>query len=107
MAYDEGLQARVDELTESWQLSTKRMFGGLAYFSEGGMCFAIGDDEMLIKTGNDQIKQELLQQPGIRQATMGKRTMHNWVFARDEAIADDDKLRKLLRVGRAGADSEQ
>ena len=47
MAYDEGLEARIDDITRRWsmpELTKKKMFGGIGYLLSGNMAFGIWKD---------------------------------------------------------------
>ena len=100
MAYSTALEARIDKLTLDWSpaLTKKKMFGGLAYFSEGQMCFAIRGDELLLHL-NDAQAAVLITKPGIHEAHMGQRVMKNWQQGGNEAIDTDADLLSLLEVG--------
>ena len=98
MAYDISLEARIDSLTVDWELTKQELFGGLGYFLESTMCFAIRGDELLLRLDYAKVH-GLLKKPGVHTAEMGARTMKNWIQAGGDAIADDDDLKSLLVIG--------
>lgn len=98
MAYDITLEQRIDKLTSPWGLGKKKMFGGLGYFVNGNMCFAIRRDELLLRLDDEQAG-TLLKITGVHIAQMGPKVMKNWLEAGGEAIATDAKLLDLLTIG--------
>ena len=52
--YDRGLTTQLHELTATlFDLEETRMFGGLAYMMNGHICFALWDDFLVIRIGNE------------------------------------------------------
>jgi hypothetical protein len=101
MPYNTELEVRIDQTTVAWGklLGKRKMFSGLAYFIAGNMCFAIRDDELLLRL-DDKQADELLKSPGVHIAVMGKRQMKNWLQAGGPAIAGPAQLLALLTIGR-------
>lgn len=102
MAYDTGLEQRIDEATADWDLGLpkKRMFSGIGYFLNGNMVFGIHKDELVVRVNEPEGK-GLLGRAGVRPFQMGdKAAMKNWYFAGGDAIAEDAKLAELLELSR-------
>jgi TfoX/Sxy family transcriptional regulator of competence genes len=101
MAYDTGLETRIDEITEQWEepLTKKKMFGGLGYFIYGNMCFGIHKDDLILRATPEE-GDELLLKKGIRVFDMTGRPMKSWFMANDDAISEDINLHELLIIGR-------
>ena len=52
--YDHGQATRLHKLTATlFDLDETRMFGGLAYMMNGHICFALWDDYLVIRIGNE------------------------------------------------------
>lgn len=101
MAYDTALEERIDGLSADWGLGKKKMFGGLGYFLDGVMCFAVRGDELLLRVEADVGQSdELLKVDEVHVAAMGARPMKNWLQAGGAAIAEDRDLLALMEVGR-------
>ena len=101
MAYSFELEKRIDTAAQELdlRLKKKKMFGGLAYFAKGGnMAFAIRHDDLLFRVHEGEVD-ELMELEGIQAATMGGRTMRDWLQASGVAIASDDDLAELLTIG--------
>lgn len=100
VAHDVRLEAAIDglALTAGWRLEKSNMFGGLAYFTHGNMCFAIMGEALLFRVGKEWTT-DYLRWPGVHEATMGSRTMRGWLLAGGEAVADASRLQALLDVG--------
>ena len=101
MSYDTDLEKRIDQVIQRWgvELGKKKMFGGLGYFINGNMCFAIRGDQVLLRLEEAQAA-KLVERPGVYEAVMGSRPMKNWLEAGGEAIDTPDKLLEILAIGR-------
>ncbi len=104
MAYDLKLEARIDRLTDSWELDKKKMFGGVGYKLGGNLACGIHKDELIVRAAAEQVS-ELLKQPGIRNFDMGRGPMKGWLLAGGPAIKTDESLLKLLEISRDYASS--
>jgi TfoX/Sxy family transcriptional regulator of competence genes len=102
MAYDLGLEERVEDVIASWGMDVpkKKIFGGLGYFLNGNMVFGIAGDDLIVKT-DEATGEKLLKEPGIRPFKFGDRpAMKSWLLAGGDALADDDNLVRLLKLSR-------
>ncbi len=102
MAYDEGLEKRIDEVLGEWglQLAKKKMFGGIGYLVQGNMCFGISRDKLLVRSDEAGAK-AMLQRTNTEPFQMGKMPPSTtWVLAGGEAIASSEKLSELMAIGR-------
>jgi TfoX/Sxy family transcriptional regulator of competence genes len=104
VAYDEALAQRVRvRLAAMPGMADKRMFGGLAFLSEGRLTVCVTGDDLLVRVGRDAAA-EALTRPGARVADMGGRTMAGWVVvdgaALDDAALDGwlDRSREFVRT---------
>ncbi len=98
MAYDIELENRIDKLSEGWELTKKKMFGGIGYLAGGNMAFGIHKDELIIRASEKE-GEGLLAKPGVRIFDMTGRPMKNWFMAGGDAIKSDEKLLELLETG--------
>ncbi|MFI7599245.1 TfoX/Sxy family protein [Actinoplanes sp. NPDC049681] len=100
MAYDEALAQRIRDLLASVPgITDKRMFGGLAFLTDGNLTVALMGDDLMVRVGRDAAEQALTA-PGARPCDIGGRLMRGWVLV-DGAVLDDDVLDAW--VGRARA----
>jgi TfoX/Sxy family transcriptional regulator of competence genes len=100
VAYDEALAERVrDRMTALPGVTDKRMFGGLAFLTEGNMTVGVVGDDLLVRVGRDA-EDEALARPGARRFDMTGRPMAGWVVV-DGAMLDDDALLDWLDRARA------
>jgi TfoX/Sxy family transcriptional regulator of competence genes len=104
VAYDEALAERVrDRMTALPGVTDKRMFGGLAFLTEGNMTVGVVGDDLLVRVGRDA-EDEALARPGARRFDMTGRPMAGWVVV-DGAMLDDDALLDWLDRARAFVDT--
>ncbi len=88
MAYDTGLEERIDEVVAEWQVDVlkRKMFGGLGYFINRNMAFGVKGDELIVKA--DEVTAAiLLDEPGMGPFEFGGRSMKAWLLAALESLA--------------------
>ena len=65
--YDRGLATRLHKLTATLIDPKKtRIFGGLAYMMNGHICFALSDDYLVIRVGNESASKFVEDNPYAR-----------------------------------------
>ena len=91
MAYDDQLAERVREhLADVPGVADKRMFGGLAFLTDGHMTVCVAGDDLMVRVGKDDTERALTE-PGAGPMEMKGRAMTGWVLV-DGAHLDDDAL---------------
>ena len=100
MAYDTGLEERIDELVAGWDVDVAKhkMFGGLGYFINRNMAFGVKGDELIVKA-DEVTTGKLLDEPGMGPFEFGGRSMKAWLLAAPEVL-DEDNLPRLLEISR-------
>ena len=100
MAYDTGLEERIDELVAGWDVDVakRKMFGGLGYFINRNMAFGVKGDELIVKA-DEVTAAKLLDEPGMGPFEFGGRSMKAWLLAAPEVL-DEDNLPRLLEISR-------
>jgi TfoX/Sxy family transcriptional regulator of competence genes len=100
MAYDETLAERVrDRFAGLPGVTDKRMFGSLAFLTDGRLTVGVTGDDLMVRVGPDAAD-EALALPGAQLMVMGGRRMRGWVRV-DGAELDDDVLTGWLDRARA------
>jgi TfoX/Sxy family transcriptional regulator of competence genes len=100
VAYDEGLAERVrDRLAELPGVTDKRMFGGIAFLTDGNMTVGVTGDDLLVRVG-PEATDAALARPGARLFDMTGRPMRGWVVV-DGAELDDDVLVEWIELARS------
>ena len=90
MAYDEVLAQRLrDRLTDP-AVTERKMFGGLAFFTNGNMTVGVSGDELIVRLGAPEIPAALAR-PGVRPFESGGRAMKSWILV-DAGHLDDASL---------------
>jgi hypothetical protein len=99
MAYDEGLEARIDELMEEREgYEKKKMFGGICYLKSGNMAFGIWKDHLIVRCGPER-HAEYLKQEHIREFDITGRPMSGWVMVAPDGIEEDSELANWMDIG--------
>jgi TfoX/Sxy family transcriptional regulator of competence genes len=100
MAYDEKLAERLHErLDVDPAVRAKKMFGGLAFLTNGNMTVGVHADELIVRLPPDGIEAALTR-PGVRPFVVGGRGMRGWVLVASEQL-DDPELDGWIAEARA------
>ncbi len=107
MAYDEGLEARIDEMTDEWQgHEKKKLFGGICYLRSGNMAFGIWKEYLIVRCGPERYR-ECLGLKHTREFDVTGKSMSGWVMVAPEGVEEDRQLAKWLRIGHTYSSSLQ
>ena len=105
MAFDGGLAERVRDETDGQPLlSERRMFGGLAFLSDGNMCFAVIGSDLLVRVGPEAYA-ACLALPHVREMDLTGRPLRGLVLVAAEGLSEDGPLRDWLNRGLAFTDT--
>ncbi len=103
MAYDEGLEARIDEITDEWEsYEKKKMFGGICYLHSGNMAFGIWKDYLIVRMA-PSLAEEKRHQPHVGEFDLTGKPMKGWVMVEKGSWDDTVALDGWLRIGKAFA----
>lgn len=97
MAWDRGLEELLrEDMAPSGRFAERRMFGGLAFFSDGNMLAGLISRGIFYRIGKEA-SVDALTRPGVAPFQMGRmRTLGGIVLLGDEAAGDDALRRTLL-----------
>ena len=99
MAYDEELALRLQGLLgDEDGLTTKEMFGGLAFLVHGNMAVAASGKGGLMVRVDPAHSDVLLERPHASRMVMGGREMDGWLRV-DESQLDDAQLAEWVARG--------
>ena len=99
MAYDEGLGERIREaLSDRFDVSEKRMFGGLAFLVRGHMCVGIVKDDLMVRVGPESYE-HLVREPHARQMDFTGRPIKGFLYVEPEGYESDTDLRRWVLRG--------
>jgi len=91
MAYDEALADRIrDRLADLPGVTDKRMFGGIAFLTNGNMTVGVSGADLMVRVGKEN-SAKALEQPGARPFDLTGRPMAGWILV-DGAFLDDEAL---------------
>jgi len=100
MAFDDGLAERLrDRLREATGVNEKKMFGGLAFLTDGNMTVGVHGDDLIARIAPDETAGALAE-PGVRPFDITGRPMRGWVLVAGEAL-DDAVLDRWAEQARA------
>ena len=95
--YDHGLATRLHELTaRAFDHKENRMFGGLAYMMNGQIWFALWDDYLVIRIGNESASQLVEGDPHARLFDLNGKTVKGWVMIATDALGEDEDLQNYI-----------
>ena len=98
MAYDEGLAERLREIfADRYDVSEKRMFGGLAFMLHGHMCCGIVNDTLMARVGLDQYA-DALRRPHAREMDFTGKAMKGFVYVDPAGFEADEDLRDWVAL---------
>lgn len=105
MAYDAGLETRIDDTCADWPHYTKKkMFGGIGYLHAGNMAFGIWKDNLVVRCGAER-QTESLSQPHTLPFDVTSKAMTGWIMVEPPGFSEDDALSAWLELGRGFAGS--
>ncbi|MBI3073298.1 MAG: TfoX/Sxy family protein [Deltaproteobacteria bacterium] len=96
MSYDEKLAERLRErLLGRRGVTSKEMFGGVAYMLDGKMFVGIVKDELMVRVGPAR-HDEALDEKGARTMDFTGKPMRGYVFVAPAGYRADDALDKWI-----------
>ena len=99
MAYDEQLAARVRaRLKGQPALIEKKMFGGLAYMSQGKMFAGILNSDLVVRVG-PEANDSALKKPHTRPMDFTGRPMKGYIYVSPDGVKTAAHLRTWLTRG--------
>ena len=97
MAYDEALAQRLHErFADDPAVTAKKMFGGLAFLTNGNMTVGVHADELIVRIDPASVA----GRPGVRPFEVGGRTMPGWILVAGEVL-DDPVLDDWVALAKA------
>jgi hypothetical protein len=100
MAFDDALAERVRErLRDAVGADEKKMFGGLAFLTDGTMTVGVHGDDLIARIAPADTDAALTES-GVRLFDITGRPMRGWILVAGETL-DDDILDGWIRHARA------
>ena len=104
MAYDEKTAERVREvLSDRRDVVEKTLMGGLCFMVDGSMCCSVSGRGGLLVRVDARSHVQILAEPHVRQADMGRRIMTGFVRVAPEGYRTGAALRRWIERGIAAA----
>jgi TfoX N-terminal domain len=89
MAYDDALAERIrDLIRDRVGMVEKKMFGGLAFLTNGNMTVGVHGDDLIVRISPDD-NDIALTRPGVRPFDITPRPMRGWIMVAGEVLDDD------------------
>ena len=99
MAYDSGLEKRIDALIAATDgIEKKKMFGGVCYQLGGNIALGIWKSSLIVRT-DPATAREKLQQEYVRPFDVTGRPMKGWLLVDAGAWPDGAALKGWLAMG--------
>lgn len=96
MAYDEHLAARVREiLSDREGVTSKQMFGGIAFMLSGNMACGVIKDDLCLRLG-EELGEQALAEPHTRLMDFTGKPMKGFVYVSPEGTERDGDLRRWV-----------
>jgi TfoX/Sxy family transcriptional regulator of competence genes len=100
MAFDDALAERIrDRVRDTAGVREKRMFGGLAFLTDGNMTVGVHGDDLIVRLAPDDTDKALAE-PGVRPFDITGRPMRGWILVAGEVL-DGDILDEWIARARA------
>ncbi len=98
MAYDEGLAERIRmALSETPDVTEKKMFGGLSFLVAGNMACGVLD-RLIVRVGKEKYA-DALARPHVREMDFTGRSMRGWVYVEPDGYESDADLQAWVKEG--------
>ncbi len=100
MAYNERLAKRVRRVLKpaSFELSERKMFGGIAFMLGDHMCCGVLNDDLIVRVGPDGYD-EAMTRPNTRPMDLTGKPMRGLVFVDEGGTKQDPSLRRWVQRG--------
>ena len=99
MPYDERLARRVDQLLSARaDVTSRKMFGGLAFMLNGNMSVGVHRDKLMVRVGPEGYE-DALERPHCQPMDITGRPMKGWVMVDAEGVAADADLAAWVGLG--------
>lgn len=97
MAYDERLAERVRRaFPQGVRVTEKKMFGGISFLVDGGMCCGVVKDDLVVRVGKSA-HEEAIAQPHARPMDFTGRPMRGFVYVSPAGLRNRRALEKWIR----------
>jgi TfoX/Sxy family transcriptional regulator of competence genes len=99
MAFDEALAERIrNRLGDAVGINEKKMFGGLAFLTDGNMTVGVHGGDLIARIAPDDTDRALAE-PGVRPFDITGRPMRGWILVAG-GVLDDGVLDSWIRRAR-------
>jgi TfoX/Sxy family transcriptional regulator of competence genes len=106
MAYDEELAERVRGHLGDRETHERKMFGGLAFLTNGHMGVTVSREGGLMVRCEPSDAERLLTEPGASRMVMRGKELDGWLRVTAEAVEDDAVLARWVETGQRYAEAQ-
>jgi TfoX/Sxy family transcriptional regulator of competence genes len=100
MAYNEELEARIENIVSGWKnTNKKKMFGGVCHLLNGNMFCGVYKDFLILRLGEAN-SNEAMNLPFVRPFDITGRPMKGWVMVESQGFGTDEALKEWLDQAR-------
>ena len=99
MAHNEQLAERIRAVVNDHpDVSSKKMFGGIAFMLNGNMCCGVVGDDLMVRVGADAYE-DALSMRGARPMDFTGRPMKGMVYVDGDRLTSSDELASWIERG--------
>jgi TfoX/Sxy family transcriptional regulator of competence genes len=100
MAYDEELASRVeDALAGREGLTSREMFGGIAFMLAGNMACGVIGEEVIVRVPKEESERLIAEHEGLRSFDFTGKPMRGFVCVDQGVVTDPEELAGWVEAG--------
>jgi TfoX/Sxy family transcriptional regulator of competence genes len=96
MPYEKKIAERIEESVSSWNISNRKMFGGVCYLNNGNMMCGVYKNYLVLRLGPGQ-SETVLKNQYARPFDITGKPMKGWVMIAEDGIKGE-KLMDWLKM---------
>ncbi len=101
MAYDEGIDDRVQQIIGRWKgMVTKKMFGGVCHQLNGNILSGVHKDKLILRLGPKEAD-KAMQKKTVGPFDITGRPMKGWVMVEKKGFSSEADLKAWLDKAKA------
>jgi TfoX/Sxy family transcriptional regulator of competence genes len=83
---------------ETYEVTEKKMFGGIAFMVNGNMTVGVVKDELMVRVGKEAY-QKALKEDFTREMDFTGKPLRGMIFVETEGLSEDENLHYWIKEG--------